>query len=316
MTDANLLLGRLDPDHFLGGEMKLDLRRGRARDARSASPIRSASTRLQRRRWAFCASPSPAMSYAVKGVTTERGLDAGAFTMVVLWRRRSAARARAIAQGDRHQAGCSIPFSPGYFSAYGMLFGDLRYDYVRSCFERLATVPFGELETIYAELEQQGREAVAGSSVQPARGARHPLCRHALCRPGARGDGRTAVGTVCCEKTAPASRASSTSCTCSRYGTSAPKEQAELVSLRVTVTGVMRKPPRAPAPAGDATPPADGAGAPQGCIFRDSNGFVSTPVYQRTRRWAQQDQRPRADRGACLHHRSGTRRRDDRRPFR
>src|SRR3712207_7811112 len=37
-----------------------------------------------------------------------------------------------------------IPYAPGYFSAYGMLFSDLRYDYVRSSFRRLATVDFAE----------------------------------------------------------------------------------------------------------------------------------------------------------------------------
>src|SRR3712207_9468237 len=60
-----------------------------------------------------------------------------------------------------------IPYAPGYFSAYGMLFSDLRYDYVRSCFRRLGTVDFAEIEGLYAAMEQEGTAAIEGSSVRP-----------------------------------------------------------------------------------------------------------------------------------------------------
>ena len=75
-----------------------------------------------------------AMSYAVKGVTTERGLDAGKFAMIT-YGGAGPLHASAIAReiGIRRVL---IPFSPGHFSAYGMLFSDLRRDYVRSCFQR------------------------------------------------------------------------------------------------------------------------------------------------------------------------------------
>ena len=43
-----------------------------------------------------------------------------------------------------------IPFSPGHFSAYGMLFSDLRYDYVRSCFKPLNDAHFDELGAMFA----------------------------------------------------------------------------------------------------------------------------------------------------------------------
>jgi N-methylhydantoinase A len=64
-----------------------------------------------------------------------------------------------------------------------------------------------------------------------------------------------------------------------RYGTCAPKEAAELVSLRVTVTGTMAKPPRAPIAAGaaDATPRSHRA-----VFFRTAGGFVETPIHDRT----------------------------------
>ena len=64
-----------------------------------------------------------AMSYAVKAVTTERGLDAGSFLMVV-YGGAGPLHASAIAR-EIGIKNVLIPFAPGYFSAYGMLFSDL-----------------------------------------------------------------------------------------------------------------------------------------------------------------------------------------------
>ena len=75
------------------------------------------------------------MSYAVKGVTTERGLDAGDFALCAYGGAgplHAAAIAREI--GIREVI---IPFAPGVFSAFGMLFSDLRYDFVRTWLTRL-----------------------------------------------------------------------------------------------------------------------------------------------------------------------------------
>ena len=71
------------------------------------------------------------MSYAVKGVTTERGLDAGDFALVA-YGGAGPLHAVAVAReiGIRNVI---VPRAPGVFSAFGMLFSDLRYDYVRTC---------------------------------------------------------------------------------------------------------------------------------------------------------------------------------------
>ena len=71
------------------------------------------------------------MSYAVKGVTTERGLDAGDFALVA-YGGAGPLHAVQVAReiGIRKVI---IPVAPGVFSAFGMLFSDLRYDFVRTC---------------------------------------------------------------------------------------------------------------------------------------------------------------------------------------
>ncbi|HXE28388.1 MAG TPA: hydantoinase/oxoprolinase family protein, partial [Stellaceae bacterium] len=80
VTDANLLLGRLDPAHFLGGTMKLDQAAAeRAVRTRIAEPLR---LDVMEAAEGILRIAATAMSYAVKGVTTERGLDVGKFTMI------------------------------------------------------------------------------------------------------------------------------------------------------------------------------------------------------------------------------------------
>ena len=95
-----------------------------------------------------------AMSYAVKGVTTERGLDAGDFALVA-YGGAGPLHAVAVAReiGIRNVI---IPPAPGVFSAFGMLFSDLRYDFVRTWFTRLDDAPFDEIERVYRELEKRG----------------------------------------------------------------------------------------------------------------------------------------------------------------
>jgi len=93
---------------------------------------------------------STAMSYAVKGVTTERGLDAGDFVLVA-YGGAGPLHAVAVAReiGIRNVI---IPGAPGVFSAFGMLFSDLRYDYVRTHLMQLADAPFSEIEAVFKEL--------------------------------------------------------------------------------------------------------------------------------------------------------------------
>jgi N-methylhydantoinase A len=220
-----------------------------------------------------------AMSYAVKGVTTERGLDAGKFTMIT-YGGAGPLHASAIAReiGIRRVL---IPFSPGHFSAYGMLFSDLRRDYVRSCFQRLATAPFEAIESLYAEMEAIGRRAVEQSAVRPKRVV---IQRYA----DMRYVGQEHAVTVELDRALfgkqdrAAIKQAFDAVHELRYGTCAPKEQAEMVSLRVTVIGEVPKPPKIELAHGDAPPPPGALARRQRVYFREL-GFAETPVYARDR---------------------------------
>ena len=276
VTDANLLLGRLDPECFLGGSMKLDVDAAtRAVDEHLARPLgldtQTAANGILR-------IAVTAMSYAVKGVTTERGLDAGAFTMIV-YGGAGPLHASAIARelGIRRVV---IPFSPGHFSAYGMLFSDLRYDYVRSCFQALSEAAFDGIESLYREMEQAGRDAILSSatraqSIDIKRYAdmRYVGQEHAVTveLPQALFDNRDVDGV----------KRAFDDVHLLRYGTCAPKEAAQIVSVRVSVAGAMLKPPQEKRGPGSGRE-VSAAQVRRKQVFFDDAGFVETPVYDRT----------------------------------
>lgn len=275
VTDANLLLGRLDAEHFLGGELQLDLAGcQRQMQERIAGPLGLEPTQAADGILRIAVTQ---MSHAVKAVTTERGLDAGSFTMVV-YGGAGPLHASAIARelGIRKVL---IPYAPGYFSAYGMLFSDRRYDYVRSVFRKLDDVSFDEIEALYKSMEDEGRAALAQSGtraedvvIERAADMRYVGQEHAVTvdLPGA----------FFVDKDRSAIKRQFDELHKVRYGTSAPKEPADLVSLRVTVLGTMKKPPKHSVAAGTATPDAGAVRATKPVYFR-SSGWADTPVYTR-----------------------------------
>jgi N-methylhydantoinase A len=248
VTDANLMLGRLGADRFLGGEMKLDVAAAERALAKVGKPLGMNATEGADGILRIAAT---AMSYAVKGVTTERGLDAGDFVLVA-YGGAGPLHAVDVAReiGIRHVI---VPGAPGVFSAFGMLFSDLRYDYVRTHLMQLADAPFDEIEAIFKKLEQNGRDAIAATSLKPHQitvkraldmryvGQEHPVTVELPMRVFQKQD-RKAIKQHFDDDHMQ------------RYGTSAPNERAEIVSLRVTVAGRMRKPLQKKIKKGGSTP--------------------------------------------------------------
>ena len=277
VTDANLLLGRLGADRFLGGEMMLDIEAARkAMKTRLADPLGMDVTAAAD---GILRIAITAMSYAVKGVTTERGLDVGDFAMVA-YGGAGPLHAAAVAR-ELSIRQVIIPRAPGVFSAFGMLFSDLRYDFVRTWFTALEDAPFDAVERIYAEIEDEGRAVIEDASIVPeevtvkrAADMRYVGQEHAVTvdLPMAvfETQDRETIKRLFDEMHAL------------RYGTSAPEENAEIVSLRSTVTGIMRKPPQETVAAGQETPPEEAVTGTRPVFFNDIGEFVETPTFART----------------------------------
>jgi len=276
VTDANLVLGRLGADRFLSGEMKLDARAAeRAIREHIAAPlgldvIHAAEGILR--------VAATAMSYAVKAVSTERGLDAAAFTLIAYGG--AGPLHAAIIAREIGMRRVIVPRAPGHFCAFGMLFADLRYDFVRTWFTRLADASFDAIEKVYESLVAEGRAALETSGVQARRVA------------AARAADMRYVGQehpVTVELPAEVFRRRSRDALkrrfdaehLRRYGTCAPEEAAEIVSLRATVTGAMKKPPLERIARGGRTPLSSAHSGKRKVYFAELGRSLATPSYAR-----------------------------------
>jgi N-methylhydantoinase A len=275
VTDANLALGRLGADRFLGGEMKLDTAAAKkALTKHIGEPLGMDATAAAD---GILRIAVTAMSYAVKGVTTERGLDVGDYVLVA-YGGAGPLHAVEVAR-ELGMRRVIVPMAPGVFSAYGMLFSDLRYDFVRTWFTRLDDASFDEIEAVYQELEDDGRRSIGATSVRPEQIA----IKRAV---DMRYVGQEHAVTVDLpmevfeKKDRKAIKDHFDAQHEQRYGTNAPAERAEIVSLRTAVTGVMRKPPQEKIAAGGPEP-AKVAFTGKRPVYYEGEGFVDTPTYAR-----------------------------------
>src|SRR5437764_6857891 len=166
-----------------------------------------------------------------------------------------------------------------------MLFSDLRYDLVRTWFARLAEVSFDAIEGIYADLIAEGKKALAASGIRPQRitlaraadmryvGQEHPV---AVQLPA----------DVFRRRNAEALKRQFDEEHLRRYGTNAPEEPAEIVSLRATVSGVLKKPPLERIARGRAQPGASAKRGTRRAYFAELGKAVAPPTFARAARRA------------------------------
>jgi len=165
VTDANVVLGRLDPQGFLGGEMLLDVDAARAAiRTRIAEPLGLSEIEAA---LAIVKIAVLNMSLAVRQVSVERGYDPRDFAMVAFGGA-GPLHAMEVAR-TLHIPIVIVPNFPGQFSAAGMLMADLRHDFVRTYHRALNRADFGELALIVSELEALAHSRMASEHVDQAR---------------------------------------------------------------------------------------------------------------------------------------------------
>jgi N-methylhydantoinase A len=246
ITDANVLLGRLDPARFLGGAMALD--EAAARNALASRIAEPLGVSLERAAEGMLEVATISMANAVRGVTLQRGLDPRDFTLFAYGGGgplHAVAVARELAIGT-----VIVPRAPGHFSAMGMLLADLRRDYVQTLFARLETLDMDELEAQFRALEAEGAEALRRSGTateqlvfERAADMRYRGQEHAVPVRLPAALARAEVKRLFDEAHEQ------------RYSHSAPNELADVVSLRMSAIGRMHKPPFPTIEEGSRTPP-------------------------------------------------------------
>jgi len=147
ITDANVVLGRLDPHNFLGGQMLLDADGARHGIAeRIAKPLRMETVAAAQ---AIAEIAIAKMSLAVREVSVEKGFDPRDFALVASGGA-GPLHVLAIAR-ELHIPKVIVPLFPSHFSALGMLLADERHDFIRTHYADLGAVDFAELVRIHDE---------------------------------------------------------------------------------------------------------------------------------------------------------------------
>ncbi|MFM9967595.1 MAG: hydantoinase/oxoprolinase family protein [Burkholderiales bacterium] len=277
VTDANLVLGRLSADNFLGGEMKLNLEK--ARQALATRIAEPAGISLTEAANGIIRIAATTMSHVVTRVTTERGLNAGDFAMVA-YGGAGPLHASIVARELRIPT-VIIPPSPGHFSAYGMLMADMRRDFVRTWFRAVDKIDFSEFERLFSAMEEEGIQTLSRNV--PDRGRIHCVRAADMRYVGQEHPVEVELPASLFEARDPvALKRVFDEVHMQRYEFNAVKEPAEIVSLHSTVIGTLDKPVTAEIAAiaaGQDHFPVPGSRRP--VYFTESGAFVDTPVYER-----------------------------------
>ncbi|WP_375457796.1 hydantoinase/oxoprolinase family protein [uncultured Enterovirga sp.] len=161
LTDANLVLGYLHPDSFLGGSMRLDIEGARA--AFEAEIGAALGVDALRAAWGVHDVANEDIARAFRMHATERGFDYRGSAMVAFGGGGPLHAAR-IARKLRVPR-VIFPMGAGVMSAFGMLSGAQAFEAVRAFPRRLDDVSDEELAATLAELEAEASSPLVGSGV-------------------------------------------------------------------------------------------------------------------------------------------------------
>ncbi len=163
VTDADLLLGYLNPYYFAGGDIRLDIAAARESLLELSAAL---NLPLERTAWGVHQLVNENMAAAARVHAAERGLEIRRYCMVATGGA-GPVHACGVAQG----LGISriiIPPLAGVGSAFGFLTAPIAFDFTRSYVARMDEMDLAELNGILAELEREGRRIVGAAGVPPA----------------------------------------------------------------------------------------------------------------------------------------------------
>jgi N-methylhydantoinase A len=153
VTDADLVLGRINPDRFLNGGMTLDV--AAARKALHEKVGRPLGLSIEQAALGIATIADSAMSLAVRAVSVNKGVDPRDTTMIAFG-----------GAGPLHAVNIArqifiprviVPKVPGTFSALGMLMASWRQDFVRTFIGRIGSLDAAATQAVLAELAGEGR---------------------------------------------------------------------------------------------------------------------------------------------------------------
>lgn len=273
ITDANLLLGRLNPGSLLSGGMSIYPEKGRAALEELGVKI---GLGTEETAVSIIRVANSMMGKILRIVSVERGYDPRDFTLVAFG-----------GAGPMHVCPLAeeleiskiiVPPNPGMFSALGLLTANLFHDYVRPVVRRVSAIDPTLIEAAFREMEAEGKatlvfEGVPGANMSYLRQVdlRYLGQSYELTIRAPRSvDGESLAATIIAfhrrhEET---------------YGYSAESEPIEIVSLRLRAIGTIPKPELRGEKKGKAK-----ESSWRSVYFETDGGWTNTPVIQRGEGW-------------------------------
>ncbi|WP_292110645.1 hydantoinase/oxoprolinase family protein [Mesorhizobium sp.] len=154
VTDAHAVLGRIDPDSFLGGEMKLDVEASRrAVEEKIAKPL---GLTVEQAAQGILDIADAAMARGVRVVSVNKGHDPRDFTLIPFG---GAGAMHALTVGALVEVGrVVVPQRAGIFSAVGLASSDIKYDFIRVVEQPMDLFTPAGFAAIYEPLDAQAVE--------------------------------------------------------------------------------------------------------------------------------------------------------------
>ena len=272
VTDADVVLGYVNPDYFAGGSMKLQAgAAARAIEERVARPL---GLSLEAAAWGIHTIVNTNMELATRVVSIERGRDPRDLTLVAFG-----------GSGPVH--GCRLaqalgiprvvlPASAGVTAAIGLLAAEVKFDVARTYVRRLDAVDGAFLDAMYAEMSAQATAVVQESAVA----GEVMLARSADARYVGQGYEVTVPVPLGRLDGAALARVRSTfhEVYAARYGYANPAEPVEIVTWKLSAVGGSPRVALAKAGAGSADVRRK---AMRRAYFPEARGYADTPVYDR-----------------------------------
>jgi len=275
ITDANLILGRLNPSYFLGGEIELDVEAaGKAILQQCAQPLGMTVVETAH---GIVEIANAAMTNALRIVSVQRGYDPRDFVLVAFGGA-GPVHANRLA-GEVQIPTTIIPMNPGTTSSLGLLVTDLKHDYSKTLLQCVDQVDTEMVEETYRALEADGRASLEREGMSPDDitflhqvdmryvGQSYEL----TIRLSASRLDEVEIESVSSQFHLEHKRT---------YGYSAPDEPVEFVNLRLSAIGKIKKPRLRELAANDIDPGA-AKKASRPVYFTESNGYVDCPIYDR-----------------------------------
>jgi N-methylhydantoinase A len=160
VTDADLVLGYLDADYFLGGQMRLDVERARTALARLGTKL---GMSVEQAAWGIHQIVNENMANAARAHLNERGKDPRRMPMYAFGGAGPVHGYR-VAEILRLPALIS-PFGAGVGSTFGLLAAPLAFDFVRSAYSRLDQLEWNFANRLLDEMAEEGRGVLERSGL-------------------------------------------------------------------------------------------------------------------------------------------------------